>query len=287
MWEHLILIGSVLVGSVGSALQKVYQEKFSQNVKPTLLFTALVTFTIGIICIFFTGFTFSLKWQGWLFASIMGLMFTVNTPLVHKAIALGGMGFGGLFQLLGGMLLPFLYGILWLNESVLIKQIFGTLLIVIVFFVQIDFKKPSDKKFFIYAILTFLINGLYSVLLKVHSGLGSNTFEVMTVIGFVGGISSLITFIALNKKDKIFQTKKELIIGLGTSVGHGLMQCVTIGVKIFLGTAMAATFLFPFSTVISILFGILLGIILFKEKLNVRKVITIFISVLAVLCFTL
>ncbi len=287
MWQYLILTGSVLCGAVASIFQKAYQEKFTQNTKPTLLFTTLITFIIGIVCIFFTGFSFSLKWQGWVFASIMGLMFTVNTPLVHKAIALGGMGFGGLFQLLGGMLLPVIYGIFWLNEAVLTKQIIGTILIVIVFFVQIDFAKPSDKKFFIYAILTFLINGLYSVFLKVHSELGSNTFEVMTVIGFVGGISSLIALLCMKGEDKILKTKKDVFIGLGTSVGHGLMQCVTIGVKIFLGTAMTATFLFPFSTVMSILFGILFGIILFKEKLNARKILTIFISVGAVLCFTL
>lgn len=286
--DYLILFLGVILSSATAVLLKIYQNQFGVSKKFTFFFTGCMTLAIAIVMICFAKFTFNLSILGIIIAIIMGVLYSLNMPTYQKALSIGGIGRCSIFLFLGGLLLPFLYGAIWLNEQVTVYKIIGLVVVVAAVFVQLDLKSSSTgKSFFIYGILIFLMNGLFCVLLKVEAVLKSNTFETMCIAGASASIISFIMFfITKGEKSGVFFGVKPKLIALGTTVGYGAMNGFSNVINIYVASKLPATVQFPVNSAGVIVVTVLSGIVFFKEKLNLRSIFSIILSIIAIVLYT-
>lgn len=61
-----------------------------------------------------------------------------------KVLSLGSLAVYSMFMMLGGMLVPFFYGIIFLEENISIAQIVGTVLLTVFIVLQAIWQKEPD-----------------------------------------------------------------------------------------------------------------------------------------------
>jgi len=95
-----------------------------------------------------------------------------------KVLSLGSVAVYSMFMMLGGMLVPFFYGILFLQEAVSVGKLLGTAFLAGFMILQaVGEKQPREETahkkqawlFFVLCILIFFINGLTGVVTKAHA----------------------------------------------------------------------------------------------------------------------
>ena len=131
-----------------------------------------------------------------------------------------------MFMMLGGMLVPFFYGILFLDEELSISKSFGTILIAVFIVFQAlgqtnSKSKKSDKKahfiFIFLCLIIFLINGMTGVIAKAHS-VSTGAVNEMSFTVIYCALTAIFSLVFLcincfkNSKDKISIIKKALSV---------------------------------------------------------------------------
>ena len=144
-----------------------------------------------------------------------------------KVLSLGSLATYSMFMMLGGMLVPFFYGIIFLNETISVGKLIGTVLLTVFIIMQAiaqrlsDDGKKNDTKtrvlFFLLCILIFFINGMTGVIVKAHSISDGAVDEMSFTVIYCGmtAIASLLLLIVncfKNRKEKLCEIKSTLKI---------------------------------------------------------------------------
>jgi drug/metabolite transporter (DMT)-like permease len=95
-----------------------------------------------------------------------------------KVLSLGSLAIYSMFMMLGGMLVPFFYGIIFLSEPITPGKAVGSILLTVFIVLQAVWQKsPGGEKkggktkhlFFILCLVIFFINGMTGVVAKAHA----------------------------------------------------------------------------------------------------------------------
>jgi drug/metabolite transporter (DMT)-like permease len=94
-----------------------------------------------------------------------------------KVLSLGSLAIYSMIMMLGGMLVPFFYGVLFLKETLTPGRIFGTVLLSLCIVLQALLQKNNGNQtatkgknhiFLLLCIVIFLLNGMTGVIAKAH-----------------------------------------------------------------------------------------------------------------------
>lgn len=265
------------------ALQFIFTKIFSSGIEQNFETALTMLFLTGVFgaALYFAINGFSLRvstpsvWLAIVFAVVMIPYYTLS----FKALTLGSVAIYSTFMMLGGMLLPFLYGTIWLNEPISWGKAVGCVLLCACIVAQgISQKNAEGGKnkgntlFFLLCLCIFVVNGLTGVIAKAHQTRPTAVDEVsFTVLScaFTAILSLLLLGIRLcfKRKEKLRFVKavlKPKSLGIVTLLGAAMH---TGNFLILIAAAnVPASVQFPLISGGTILLSALLALLLFKEK---------------------
>jgi len=283
--DYLLVTIATLLLAFDFSLSKKYQSVEGADPKTGLkfnafigLFTAIIFFAISGFKIQFSAFSVILAFA----LSFCGMLYSV---LGFKILKNGNVAVYSIFLMSGGMLLPYIFGLLVWNEQINAFRIIG-IVVMLTAVMLYDFKKTkTTKSQLLLCIAVFILNGMVSIISKYHQI--NITYEAVDSAGFVmySGLAkcllSTILLLFYKGKDAKFKQKFSFkkCIGFYISVFSALIGGVSYLLQLIGAKDLPATVLYPLVTGGNIIFSSIAGKVFFKEKFSKLQIISI------ILCF--
>lgn len=289
MKDYIIVTVAVMLLAVNFVIQKQYQRKAGTAIFTSLFFNAFTGFFSAIIIFIINGFRLSVSPFSVLMATLSSSASLLYTMLGFRILKKGNMSLYTLFLMTGGMIVPYIWGILFLEEAATPLRIVGLLIITAAVFLSNKITEKSDKSQLLLCAGVFLLNGIVSVVSKmhqidtVHNPVGATDFVVLSgIVKFVLCSTSLL----IMKTGKIIQAPqlqyKSLLplIALGSA-----MSGISYVLQLISAGNLPASVLYPLITGGSIIFTAIAGRLVFAEKPSTRQLAAIIICFIGTCMF--
>ena len=286
-----VLIFAAAIGcAVNFALTKVYQLNQGNTQETGIVFNFLVG-VVGFL-IYFAICKFKIHITP--FSAFLAVLFTafvgIYTIIGFKIMSIGSMAVYTMFLMLGGMILPYFYGVFFLDESVTVTKTIALLLMTTAILLQ---GKPgkSNKKiiFYLLCISVFILNGAVSIVSKMHQTdmgyktVSENEFVLLKNASRMLMFGIMLPFVKKDKR-KALSVKPKMYLVIALS---GLISSTAYLLQLKCASHLPATVQFPVMTGGTILFTALLGLICFGEKSDRRQTVGFLICLAATILFVI
>ena len=282
----VLLIISIFAQVLQQVCRKEYNKKVSGN---PLSFSAAGVFAGLLYFLVLSGGQLALQGEMFWYILPFALCYTIAYVCTIYAIQYGPLSLTSLL-ISCSVVIPLLYGVVFLNEPVTLFLIAG---IVFLFSGITLVSEPWNKeavqispKWVVYISATFLSNGICMILQKnfqlKYQGAHSNTFMVYSLaITFL----TLCVFVLVRERKRFFKTigSKNIIWPIFCGTGNGVANQLTMMVA----TALPASFLYPVQAAGGIILTAAVSILLYKEKLSFAQKIGFVMGIVAVIAFNL
>lgn len=299
---YLMLLGAAALLAVCFVINKIYQKQAGVGLESGLAYNCLLGLFAAVIFFFIGGFKFEVTAFSAILATAMNIIVMAYTILGFRILKNGSVAVYSIFLMSGGMTVPYIYALLFLDEEFSWLRTAGlVVLIVAVAISNLNEKgKKIDVKRLIMCICVFFLNGCVSVISKVHqiekvySTVGTEQFVMLGGIAkFItaGAVLIVLLYCVKRKAGKLEsepETKEDRIEIFTSSRLKILVPIIVLaaavdGVSYFLqlkGAAdLPATVLYPMITGASMIFSGVADFAVFKQKP------TKFVIISLVLCF--
>ncbi|MCL2517553.1 MAG: hypothetical protein FWF15_03220 [Oscillospiraceae bacterium] len=291
--DYFILFLAVLCIAVQFNLNKLYQKKFAAGLKDILFFSlvcgAANTIFFGAFGVVIGGLpkfsTFS-----FVISILLAVVSSLSALVGILIMRYGKMSVYSVFMMLGGMILPYFYGIIFLDEVLSAARIIGLAVLICALplstFSRSDNKSRISKFYYILCVSIFLINGTVSIISKAHS----INISAVPAVNFIFYSNLWVTVINCAAYF-IFKPKVETPAKVNKLPAVGLIMifAAVSGVGFLLQLISAKTVpavvLYPFVTGGSIVLSTIGARVCFGEKINVFALIGIITAVGGTLLF--
>ena len=278
----------LFISVVTETLKNIFSNDFSKTRLNTLADAVIfnIVCCIGAILIFLIlGAGISISRYSFLLA--VGFAVTTVGWLLFSLLAMasGPMSYSLLFTYLG-MVIPTLFGIFCYNQNVSTTQIIGFVLMILTVYLGVDMKGDSkfSLKWFIYAIISFLMCGGLGIVQQMHqTSEYAHEINEFLLWGFI--ISMVfygIIFIFTSKKDK----KESMGLFKGKPLALGFVSGVFLGavnfINLYLSGKLPSIIFFPIVNGGVLVLSSIAAIAVFKEKPDKRQMTGIIAGILAV-----
>ena len=234
-------------------------------------------FSLALLLIL-NGLTPAFSWYSLINATLKSLCCYLYTLLGFRLMSQGCVALYTLFLMSGGMILPALWGWVFLDEPVLILRLIGVVLIVFSISLTHSEEHKINASMFLSLCGVFLLNGMVSVLSKLHQINTSYKTVSTTAYALLSTVTSLIISVAVyairkrpaddNKQPEKPKTNLTLIfiVALFSLTGSVSSLLQLEGAK-----NLPASVLYPMITGGSIVLTGIMALIFFGEKLSRRE----------------
>ena len=224
MYYALIVLSVAMFGGC-FALNDVYRKIRGSNIKISLQFSLIGSLAGFVVLLLVNG----LKLECTPFTLIMAILSSLNgfafTFCSFKALDRINLSLYSLFSMLGGMMLPFLQGILFYGEKMSLAKWVCFTLITIALVLTVE--KGDRKKGTIYYICIFVLNGMSGVLSKFYA---EATFPKASATGYSNlsavcsiVISAILLLTLFRKKP---ECEKFTIAGMAITATSGVANII-------------------------------------------------------------
>lgn len=280
---YLMLTGAAMLLGADFALNKIYQKFYGTAPKAAFFFNSLLGLITAVIFFCINGFKLEFSLYSFVMAGFMSLLVMCYNIIGFRLLSSGTMAMYTLFLMTGGMVLPYIWGLLFLNEDFSLLRT-GGLIVILSGVVLSNFSgERVNTKQIVMCVAVFILNGFVSIISKMHQSQTTfnsvNAAEFIILGGFFKFLLAGILFLVFKNKDGSksgeHSLKKAVIIITSSAVISGISYMLQLlGAK-----SLPATILYPFITGGSIVFSTIAGVILFKEKISTKLIISV------ILCF--
>ncbi|MBR4072498.1 MAG: EamA family transporter [Clostridia bacterium] len=292
MESYLLLVLADILLAANFAINKVYQQKNGVALKTGLYFNCLSGLFTVLIFFVISGFKLHISVFSLIMAVVQTVLVTVYTLISFRVLKYGTLALYTLFLMSGGMTVPYIWGLLFLNEEFSFIRTAALILIIIaVTLSNLDGKK-TDKKQFLMCLSVFLLNGFVSVVSKIHQIEQNYTTVNSSEFVFWGGVFKFliagVIYLAVKSKEespKAEITQKNTVMAVVIIAAAALVSGVSYLLQLLGAVDLPATVLYPFVTGGSIIFSSITGVIFFKDKLNLRIIISVILCFIGTLMF--
>lgn len=312
---YAMLIGASFLFGSQFMVTKAFEKNYGKTVRASLSFSLLYSLFAGVIFFIIklisSGTVFNLNSFSLCMAFGLSLVNILSSAIGIKTLALGDIAVYSLFLMLGGMIVPFFAGIVFLKESVSVCNLIGVAIMIIALCLPVffgkknknageaqtdgDTKKKTSVFFYVLCVFLFILNGLSSTLSKFNSvregaALGAEFTFYTYGIQFVISLAAFALTTASSKSDKTQNEEKQpgilfrpVAIGCGAAFG-------AVNGTAFLMSSVAAEHVvavaqYPLITGATILFSSLLAFLFYREKPTALQLVQIVISLAATILF--
>lgn len=284
----LIALSAVMIAAQVS-FAKIYQNRYAAGTKSYLFYSLILN--VSMLIMFLVINNFNLHFS--LYSVLMALLLVIgvlNTLLVVVAVKFGKMAVFSSYNMLGAIILPFIFGIFALKEEVTLYKILGICLLVLSLVLpalkQSSKGQKTSVKFLILCLLSFAINGLVSIISKAHQindkAIPTNDFLVWTYLFSSIFVAAIFFGYSLKHKNTpIFAEKNNakswvLIISLIALIA--IISGVGYLVQLQVAVTVPASILFPLLSGLSIILTAISGKLFFKESITKFDIMCLFLT---------
>ena len=312
---YAMLIGASFLFGSQFMVTKAFEKNNGKTVRASLSFSLLYSLFAGVIFFIIklisSGTVFNLNPFSLCMAFGLSLVNILSSAIGIKTLALGDIAVYSLFLMLGGMIVPFFAGIVFLKESVSVCNLIGVAIMIIALCLPVffgkknknaveaqtdgDTKKKTSVFFYVLCVFLFILNGLSSTLSKFNSvregaALGAEFTFYTYGIQFVISLAAFALTTALGKSDKTQSEEKQpVILFRPVAIGCGAAFGAVNGTAFLLSSVAAehvvAVAQYPLITGATILFSSLLAFLFYREKPTALQLVQIVISLAATILF--
>ncbi len=276
----LLVFVSVVFLALQFSVNKAYQRRFGAGIAASLTFTALSGLLTALLFFCANGLSLHVTPISLLYGCGIAALCLTYSLIGFRIFSMGPLSVYTLFLMLGGMILPYFYGVLALNEPVTAARIVGLILLILsLLFPLLDARENRGNgrtrilPFFALCVLVFVLNGGVSILSKAHQitplpTAGTTDFVILTngINGILSALSLGIVTLCKRRAKPIPAappTKRWLVLVLA------LAGAACNGISYFLQLVGAAhidaSMLYPLVTGGSVVLSALAGALFFHE----------------------
>lgn len=282
----IILIATIMI-AFEFVFSKLYQCNEGAGLVSVLKFNAFNGLFTALFFFGISGFKIELS----LFSLIMAFVFAISlmsfSVIGFYILEKGGMAVYSIFLMSGGMLLPYFYGVRYLDEKYSHLRLIGILIILVAVIFSNKAKYSFNPSFYVLCTLIFLLNGIVNITSKAHQV--NETYFAVSNTNFVmyaGAIKFLLSSISLlfckkNKSLITFSKKTSPLTILGGAVACGM----SFTLQLLAANKVYASVLYPLITGGTLIFSAIAGFIFFREKITKPQFIGISLCVIGTLFF--
>ena len=290
--DYLMLVLASLLLAVYFSINKVYQKQNGTSLRTASAFNSLIGLFTAIIFFGVNGFKINVTWYSLIMATIYATLIMVYTVLSFKLLKEGSMALYTLFLMTGGMLLPYVFGLIFLNEPFSWPKTIGLVVIMSgVVLSNLKSKSSTNATVLILCLIVFVLNGFVSITSKIHQSVNIfptvNTNEFVILTGFVKFIGAGFLFL-ISKKDDGELTEKRpnaILLIIVLTLASAVVQGISSSLQLMSAIKLPASVLYPFITGGTIIFSSIAGVLLFKDKLSKQLIISIALCFIGTLLF--
>lgn len=221
--------------------------------------------------------------------AIVGVTGVIGLDYNMKALSNGPLSYTTVIVSLS-CLIPTLSG-LFFGENITLWQLFGIVLMVICILLSPSEKENEKKasntlKWLIYCFVAAFCTGFLGIIQKVHQSSDIHRGEMTAFLVSLFVVSSVyagIKYIKVMKKEKREKSQKLKISKSAIVIPAlcGISYAFPHTVNLFLVGELPTVIFFPIANVIPMILFILLGLIVFKEKISLKSWIGIVIGIIS------
>ena len=281
--EYLVLLIIILTQTAGGIFTKLYNIKTGN--KSAYIYGGCVAL---VAAAFFAatsgGLNFKTEFLG--YSAGFGTAYATALISTNLAFRYGPMALTSLVTSLS-LMIPTLYGIIFLGEPVGIWLILG-LIMLILSLCLINLKKDDKKvspKWALFAGLAFLGNGMCSTTQKMEqvafSGAYKSEFMIAALL-MVAAVAFIMAFIT-ERSEISYCLKKGAIYTILYGISNGILNLFVM----VLGNMMPASIMFPLISAFGIIGSFAVGRFMFGEKLNSMQLAGLLAGIVSIIFFNL
>ena len=277
MLDYLLVLLSVALLAGAFMVQKFYQKNTDGSTESSTIFS-MVSAICSILFLVLRnvtaeGLNIQFSWYSLINSLLKGACGFLYTIIGFKILKRANVATYMLFLMSGGMVVPAIWGWVFLGEPATILRILGIIVMIIAIFLSNSSAKKLDKKLILMCACVFMLNGFVSVFSKLHQVADAQFNPVDTVsYALIGTLcsfamsSSLKLGMAIKNKKQVstkpkFKPWLILVIVLYSVVGTVSNLLQLEGAK-----NLPASVLYPMITGGTIVLSGIFALIFFKEK---------------------
>ena len=271
----LIIIADLLL-AVTFVFQKRYQNLSGTSMKAGLVYNSIVGFFSALMFLYINRFDIKVTGFSLLMAAIFAAVIIIYIFIGFKLMEKGCMSLYTLFLMAGGMTVPYIWGVLFLDEDLTLLRTLGLIAIIAAICISNFGAKKTDKKIIFMCIAVFLLNGVSSVISKMHQI--NPVSQIVTSPDFAFLVMTIKSaacagILLINRKRfsadsrNGVSVKTILLIALFAGIADGISYML----QLIGATQLPASVLYPMVTGGSVIITSLAAVVVFKEKLSARQ----------------
>ena len=270
MYYLLIALAALLFSSqfmFNNGFQKENETGWNSTVKLTF-YTSVIGFVITLIV---NKFALNFSLFSWEIATIYAFVCILLNYCTIKVFEYASLSVYSVFSMIGGMALPFVYG-LTKGEELKLSKIICFLLISLSIILMMKRDKKSNKAF-LYYMGVFILNGMVGVISSYHQSktllcVDSGSFLMLTKI-----IMTVLSLLVMLKTKDYKLSTKSCLYCVGISGFNSIANLMLLFALLHLPTSVQ----YPMVTGGTIVFSTVIDLIR-KEKVSIREIIAVIIA---------
>ena len=136
MIYSLLMLLSAFSYATNFAITKVYQIEKGNGAKAGVVFNCINGLLGALLCFVFMGLKCDVTAYSLIMAFLMTLFSGFYTMIGFKIMSMGNMTIYTVFLMLGGMVGPYIYGLIFLNEAITISKFVAIIVMIIAIITQ-------------------------------------------------------------------------------------------------------------------------------------------------------
>ncbi len=287
----IYILLAVFAFAANSITIRAFQLKGSKCDYDINLFQALFCI-VSAVSYFISGrFSFDLNFAQLLSAAMFGIFFAFAVLFSAACYVSGPMSLTSVI-VNSSVIIPVLYSCITLNESITATQLVGFILLIVTFVLSAfqsnaDAKNRVNFKWLIFVLIAFVSNGITAVIQKLYK-ISAPMSDGNAFMGMAYLFSAIVLLTSYFRQRSGHENKQKLVeifspvnivlvlvAGLGSFIGNGTLMN--------LSTVVPAALLYPFLNGGICLAASVFSVFVFRERLTVKKAITILVGLSAVI----
>ena len=302
--DYLFLALAVTCFAGQFAFTKLYEKEVKQTTVTSLVMLIATGLIGALLYLFVGGFQIQLSPVSLFWAVMLALIMIPYYVVGIKVLALGSLAIYSMFMMLGGMLVPFFYGILFLQEPLSVGKIAGTVLLTVFIILQAVWQGEGASKdnqkavswktkylFFFLCLIIFFVNGFTGVIAKAHQ-ISTGAVDEISFTVISCALTALLSAVLL-PIGFLKNTKHAKIQAASTLKAKPMLIMVLIGAAAYTGSflhlkaasTVPASVQFPLVSGGVILLSALVSAFLFREKISKKEWLSVLCAFAATFLF--
>lgn len=277
--NFLPLIAATLLQAASFIIIKAYQRIKGASSTASFGYTCLTGF-VGVLVFFaINGFRVGFNLYSFAVASFINCFSILCELICFKLLSLGTVSMYSMALLSGGMTIPYVFGLAFLNEEFHILKTAGLVLIIGGVILSNLSGEKIQKKQFLMCIAVFFFNGFISVLSKLHQmdfGFETSTDAEFSLYGSLfKSVAAGILYLLTTKNKPQLPTGKASAVPILLATASATVGGISYLLQLYGASILPASVIFPFLTGGSIVATSIAGMLIFREKLTLKSVLSI------------